>query len=273
MSSLVLVGLPFLYKDVVLHHVSQVSTLLRTLEYSSDRNLKEMIKTVEVNCFVPKRYMQKFEDQLSLLLKSCPQIISFTLGHCIPSSLTTHLRFRSRTLLTSFGQRIRCGYSGMYIEGCVCTPYLPSFPYPQRHITLGPTTLPLLRTLSVMTVWGRDSPWFDKFIDVCKMPSLTSALFSSSSALESVTRFITVFGSELRFLQCASQDRYMRETNFRTILDSCRLLEHVALSPESLASLLIARSSGSIFISHQTLRQEKCRSCVEQFCLEVACLC
>ena len=82
------IGVAFLYEDVSIRRIYQLGNLLRTLEFSDSSYLKDLIKTLNVHCFVPRLFRGVFKMQLAQLLKICPRLTSFShTSPCYPPSL------------------------------------------------------------------------------------------------------------------------------------------------------------------------------------------
>jgi hypothetical protein len=79
------IGIPFLYEDVSIRRIYQLGNLLHTLGSSDSSYLKDLIKTLNMHCFVPHLFHGVFKMQLTQLFEICPRLTSFS--HTSPPSL------------------------------------------------------------------------------------------------------------------------------------------------------------------------------------------
>ena len=82
------IGVPLLYEDISIRRIYQLGNLLRTLESSDSSYLKDLIKTLNMHCFVPRVFHGVFKKQLAQLFKICPRLTSFShTSPCYPPTL------------------------------------------------------------------------------------------------------------------------------------------------------------------------------------------
>ena len=82
------IGVSFLYEDVAIRRIYQLEILLRTLESSDSSYLKDLIKTLDMHCFIPRSFNGVFKMQLNQLFNICPRLTSFShTSPCYPPSL------------------------------------------------------------------------------------------------------------------------------------------------------------------------------------------
>ncbi|KAF8910569.1 hypothetical protein CPB84DRAFT_1930011 [Gymnopilus junonius] len=213
-----------------------------TLKTSQDQNFCDMIKTIEVNCFVLNWYMQNFHQQPRLLLQACPRLFSFALRPHVQLFPMMQLAvLQPNVTHLSLDKGVSMGTLRYVFEAA--STHLVSFHF---HISPDDSSIeemlqivfPVLQTLSIWMHSGT-SWWFNRFAALYELPSLRHTTFSlrhfhhngdfSSSSLE---RFFDAHSLGLRYLQITSQYLWTRDIVVQSILDCCPALEHIALFPE-----------------------------------------
>ncbi|KDR85871.1 hypothetical protein GALMADRAFT_390559 [Galerina marginata CBS 339.88] len=238
-------GLPFLYANVFIRRVYQLSKLLKTLRLSSpNQNLKEMIKTIEFNCFVPVWYTGRYEQELTAIFNTCPSITSYTFGSQLSSfhlplaapfcavvpkitDLCLHYDIDMRTLEN-------------IVE--LAPPHLVSLSFKvlQRHLDPGPPSC-LFPRLDAITIWFSSpqvAPSLEAYVGVWKMPHLRRLTVKRRLPATTLELLCDAYGSNLQYLHLAThRDSWIRRTmdldsKLPDLSHSCPPLKHIVLTPD-----------------------------------------
>ncbi|KDR79121.1 hypothetical protein GALMADRAFT_242993 [Galerina marginata CBS 339.88] len=247
-------ALPFLYENVSIRRVYNLSALLRTLVDLPQ--VKEMIKTVDVYCHIPEAYGQHFQHQLEALFRLCPSIPSCNFQSRVPLTTSVYPAIANITRLSlpegiplHALLNILSLISPQIIYLAFHTPPQPPTPAANPPTPLPfPLPFPALQSLSIFltahTAHTIDAlllyhPW--------AMPALTHLILHIYTPLidpvpiPTLTKFCTEHGARVRFLHLMLPWLTVSPIDIQPLLDACPALEHLALSPRNFLPMRHAR--------------------------------
>ncbi|KIM49603.1 hypothetical protein M413DRAFT_112578 [Hebeloma cylindrosporum] len=143
------VAVPFLYGDVAIRRVYQLGNLLRTLESSDSSHLKDVIKTLNVHCFIPHSFHDSFNMQLIQLFKICPRLTGFSYkSPCYPPSLGTLPPLPPTLTHLELGEDVNLSVLQDALEALSANLVSLSIDSVKTHLNANSYTFPLLESLT-----------------------------------------------------------------------------------------------------------------------------
>lgn len=255
------VGLEILYEEVIIRRIGQISALLRTLE--TGPYFGTIIKSLEVNCFVPKAYFSLFRENIGKIVKHCPLLhkIAFVpqvylLEHPVPFPIS--FLGISRTIT-----HLKCDPSFDFNSVAPGLVHLSqtlislSVTFSSQETTPSDTKA-LLSHLRYLEIRCDRPSSIDILHQVLIVPALTHFTLACTncrgsrlSDFSSILQFCASRGSNLRRLQlnciCTDvRDRSAVTDIFQEIFNGCPFLEHFVQFAKCSAYLLS--------LSHPTIR-------------------
>jgi len=225
------IGISFLYEDVAIRRIYQLGNLLRTLESSDSSYLKDMIKTLDVHCFIPRSFYGVFKMQLNQLFKICPRLTSFShTSPCHPPSLAalpslpqtlTHLELGEGIDLPILQEVLKSLSTNLVSLSIYITDLHDSNSY----------SFPRLESLSINR---------NQLFSSWELPSLRSLtlrmnFWPQSFSWDDLRPFLEKNGAQLKFFhihpetECGCMSEFTIE--IENILKSCPSLERFVLHP------------------------------------------
>lgn len=247
------VAIPFLYEDISIRHILQLTNLFKCLE-NSPFNHQDLVKTINIHCFVPDSASHYFQQNLARLLAICPKLtrFSYSSGCRLPRSTSlpplpstiTHLRVNGLIFYSVFESILQATSDNLLSL---------SFAIPMSDTlaesNLGNIPLPRLRDMTCQVSSG-DMGGLDMLHSRWDMPKLTHWSFRPSTldllnnALRNpMTAFCTKYGPRLQSL--AIYPNYFKMVSLshrdlfgmQRLLDLCPTLEHAVVHPMTLPRL------------------------------------
>ena len=247
------VGVELLYQEICIRRVGQIPALLRTLDSNND--IGNLIKTIEISCFIPSGYLSVFSADLGHIFNYCPRVAELTFAAraydsplheavlCCPA--LPMIQFEACVSLTrlEFIIPTDCGDIVSVLQVCVnlrslwiCVAF-PDGPDKGR-VMRSPISLARLETLR-LTINESNEEHLPLLGSYWSMPSLRRVVIdelndlanSASSAYRN--DFFKAFGVRLRYLHIrpyrACGNTYLLDV--QGFLDRCPVLEHLAICP------------------------------------------
>ncbi|KAF8902895.1 hypothetical protein CPB84DRAFT_817629 [Gymnopilus junonius] len=239
------VALPFLWEDVVILRVYELSNLLSVLKDDSLK-LRRLIRRVEIHCFIPLWYEEHFARQLQLLFATCPRISSCSfLSQCPPPPKLLPTALGNASNITSL---VLSHDNPIDIIGpllILLSPYLVSLSF---HISASVipsiSDLPRCHLLHLrdLTIWvshasagNLSSLAVGRWLEIPSIIQLTFGLRSESWSDDVSTGCLSLFckeyGSAVRFLQIQTRMLKGNYIGAQSLLDLCPAIEHFVVHP------------------------------------------
>lgn len=252
------VGLDILYAKVTIRRVGQISALLRTL--AGNPHFGTMIKSLGVNCFVPRAYSAVFKKMLECLVDLCPRLTRLDFLpqaylHHNPSPLPISLSGVVLGKITHLQCDISVNFNHLAPELTHLSQTLVSLSICiSPHETAPINVKPLLPRLQYLEIRCLGDHSLENLRSMLIIPALTHLTVMCNtlvelSAFEKILQLCIIHGSGLRYLHIHCPHKESEEEAvsgvLQFILDCCPHLEHVVKYPAE---------SNSIMLSHPNIR-------------------
>ncbi|KIM43327.1 hypothetical protein M413DRAFT_401642 [Hebeloma cylindrosporum] len=231
------IGIAFLYENIAIRRIYQLENLLRTLESPDSSYLKDLIKTLDVHCFIPRLFHDSFTLQLSQLFKVCPRITSFShTSPCYPPCLAALPSLPPTLTHLELGAGIDPSVSTEVLESL--SPHIVSLSYTTFSKMINLYSFPRLESLSF--VFGFESiAWY---WELPRLHNLTLRVISwpknawpETFSSQALIPFLKKNGAQLKFFHILPETdcRCISEFNLAIegFLELCPSLERFVLHP------------------------------------------
>lgn len=229
------VGLPFLYEDICITHVSQMLQLLRAVD-SPRTNYNQLIKTITFYCVVPVSFAERFELRLKRLFHLCPNIRSFGyLSPCLlprPISLSTLPSITHLRLVKEVSAAIYWNILDLTAQNLVSLSFQPPTDANSSSSAAKEIHFHFLRLKELSCQYENAAL---ATVNNWEMPCLEKLTCISVHRLESpsaeMTSFCLKYGAGLRYLHMhpggyLNAFRTLITVHMQSLLDMCPALEH-----------------------------------------------
>lgn len=283
------VGVRFLYKDICIRRTAQLERLHQALAKSSLQQLYLLVKSIELQCLVPKDFSSKFSADLDAIINLCPALSKF--AYITPSPLPptvirpaslvpriTHLRLDGivhyKVLVTIlhevraslFVLQVRIDYNEYLESGGEPVPTTTDGTGSSPTLTSRQVSLPFLQTLSVTDAAIKakldvlsilKDHWIMPLLRRATIYAYNTFIYSKptndledESITKSTVSFLKVHGHGLHFLHIGFPYVSFQAAAFQSLLGHCPLLERLVIHPCTFDRMKWARDR----ISHPNLR-------------------
>ena len=239
-----LAGISFLYEDISIRRLPQLFYLLRTL--TNCVSFRDLVRTLDVHCFIPIALHQDFHVGLQALLQVCPRLSSLgffsrrgipipTL-HILPPNSITHLHLN----LTMDYEALIDVLSDVQLTLLHLQLYFLHMVPELSASGSQSLSLPVLETL-ILTITEHLIPHLAILQETWSMPSLhrftlanlISCNWSDMEANVALLAFLSKHGRLLAFLHLTPDTTLkFKRHEFRLMLQHCPQLEHLIISEE-----------------------------------------
>ena len=244
------VGIAFLYHHICIRRFPQLECIREALEHSSLQNLSWLVKSLDIQCYVPENFNSEFNACLQAIIDLCPSLISFgystPCGIYPPAILTVHLPPNITHLclddtlddnqLFSILDELRENLVDFHFRFTLPQP-IPSTTQKSQWKPFR-ILLPRLRTLAI-PLFGKRRDTLLSLRDFLDMPALRHlticqcdyhiSTYVSGDHDDFVILFVSTHGRGLLHLHI---DTCM-PSSFKSILGKCPLLERLLIYPSN----------------------------------------
>jgi hypothetical protein len=251
------VGVEMFYEEVVFRQFGQIPALVRTLE-DPMVNIGNLIKKIDIRCFIPIGYSSLYEAELRRVFEHCPRVarvnFSVSASPADPSTspLRAHCVFRYLALQSIISKltHLQCGPMvsfGNLVAGLqLCTDlvslsfYLPSHdgPAPQEHEAFSISlVMAQLEDFRCVMAW-RGTYYLSIIAQQWSMPRLRRASFDQNINVDMSyhARFFRSHGHNIQYLHIRPAAVILIDqattVEMQVLLDLCPSVEHIVLSSQ-----------------------------------------
>lgn len=245
------IGVIFLYKYICIRRFPRLEQLRTALVGPSLQPLGQLVKSLDINCYIPDEHLSRFNAYVREVMDVCPFLTSF--GYCSPCDLPpstlqsgslppriTHLRLDSTVYydrLLSILHELR----GSLLVFCMHARNL-------QMVALVRVSLPSLQTLSVIHSYSKREVGALDMTRNWDMPALQQLTIWSNSFAhdnypghtitdvrieDAIISFVSTHGQGLLHLHIGIHYFLFHATRFQLVLQHCPLLERLIIHPST----------------------------------------